>query len=104
MFKHVFAGATALALVAGASFAQDQNTTEKQQTVIQNPDGSQTVDKTKTERNMNDDGSQNVETHHSTRNTDAFGNQSVTKKTTNTDRDSDGSVHQETTTDTHKGD
>jgi hypothetical protein len=104
MFKHVFAGAAALALVAGASFGQDQSTTEKQQTVIQNPDGSQTVDRSKTEQTTGDDGSQHKESEHVTRSTDAFGDQSVTKHSSESTRDSDGSTHQETTTETHKND
>jgi len=102
MFKHVFIGAAALALVAGTGFAQDQNTVEKQQTVIQNPDGTQTVDKSKTERTTGDDGSQHVETHHMNKQTDAFGDQTVTHNSTEASHDADGSTHQETTTDTEK--
>lgn len=104
MFKHVLAGAAALTFIAGTGFAQDQNTTERQQTVIQNPDGSQTINKSKTEQTIGDDGSRHVESHNVTGNTDPLGNQTVTKKSSESSRDPDGSTHQETTTETHKDD
>jgi hypothetical protein len=99
MLKHVLAGAAAFALIAGAGFAQAQETTEKDKTVIQNPDGSQTVDKSKTERSVDDDGSANTERHEKSITTDPFGHKDVTEKNTETDRDSEGNVHRETETD-----
>lgn len=99
MLKSLFAGGAALALIASTSLVHAQDTTEKEKTVIQNPDGSQTVNKSKTERSADDDGSGHMERHDKSSTTDAFGHKEVTKKNTETDRDSDGSVHQETTTD-----
>ncbi|HEX4504278.1 MAG TPA: hypothetical protein VH722_01000 [Alphaproteobacteria bacterium] len=99
MFKSLFASAAALVLIASTGLVHAQDTTEKEKTVIQNPDGSQTVNKSKTERSADDDGSGHVEHHDKNVTTDAFGNKDVTKKHTETDRDSDGSVHKETTTD-----
>ena len=99
MFKSLFAGIAALTLIAGTTLVHAQETTEKDKTVIQNPDGSQTVDKSKTERSMDDDGSGNVERLDKSVTKDAFGHKDVTEKHSETDRDSDGSVHKETTTD-----
>lgn len=98
MLKHVLAGAAAFALIAGAGLARAQDTTEKDKTVIQNPDGSQTVDKSKTERSMDDDGSGNTERHEKSVTKDAFGHKDVTEKNSETERDSDGNVHHESDT------
>lgn len=99
MLKSLFAGAAAVALIASTSLVLAQETTDKEKTVIQNPDGSQTVNKSKTDRSTDDDGSGHVERHDKNVTTDPFGNKDVTKKNTETDRDSDGTTHQETTTD-----
>jgi len=104
MLKSLSAGAAALLLIAGSSLVHGQDTTEKQKTVIENPDGSQTVNKSKTERETDDDGSGHIERHDKSSTTDAFGHKNVTEKHTDTDRDSDGSTHSETTTDTHHDD
>ena len=104
MFKSLFAGAAALTLIAGTTLVHAQDTTDKQKTVIQNPDGSQTVNKSKTESSADDDGSQHMERHDKSSVTDPSGNKSVTEKSSQTDRDSDGSTHHETTTDTHHDD
>ena len=100
MLKSLFAGAAAVALIASTSLVHAQETTDKEKTVIQNPDGTQTVDKSKTDRTTDDDGSGHMERHDKATTTDAFGHKNVTEKNTETDRDSDGSTHQETTTDT----
>jgi hypothetical protein len=99
MLKHAFAGAAAFALIVGAGLAQAQETTEKDKTVIQNPDGSQTVNKSKTDRTIDDDGSGNTERHDKSVTTDPFGHKDVIEKNTETDRDSDGTIHRETETD-----
>jgi hypothetical protein len=99
MLKSLFAGAAALMLIAGTGLVHAQETTEKDKTVIQNPDGSQTVNKSKTERARDDDGSGHMERHDKSVTTDPFGNKDVTKRNTETDRDSDGTTHRETTTD-----
>ncbi len=98
MLKSLFAGAAALMLIAGASLVHAQDTTEKQKTVIQ------TVNKSKTEQTTGDDGSRHMERHDKNSTTDPFGNRNVTEKNSQTDRDSDGSTHHETTTDTHHDD
>jgi hypothetical protein len=100
MLKSLFAGAAALALIAGSTLVHAQDATDKQTTVIQNPDGSRTVDKSKTERTMDDNGSGHMERHDKSSTTDPFGRKSVTEKNTETDRDPDGTTHRETTTDT----
>ena len=99
MLKSLFAGAAAVVLIASTSLVHAQDTTEKEKTVIQHPDGSQTVNKSETERSADDDGSGHMEHHDKSVTTDAFGHKDVTKTSTETDRDSDGSVHQETMTD-----
>jgi hypothetical protein len=104
MLKHTLAGTVALALIASAGLVQAQETTDKQKTVIQNPDGTQTVNKSKTERTINDDGSQHMERHDKSSTTDPFGHKSVTEQNSEADHDSDGSSHHETTTDTHRDD
>jgi hypothetical protein len=101
MLKHVIAGAAALAFVASTGLVHAQETTDKQKTVIQNPDGSQTVNKSKMDRTTDDDGSQHMERHDKSSTTDPSGNKNVTEQNSETDRDSDGSTHHETTTDTH---
>jgi hypothetical protein len=93
-----------LALIASTSLVHAQETTDREKTVIQNPDGSQTVSKSKTDRTMDDDGSQHMERHDKASTTDAFGNKNVTEKNSESNRDSDGSTHQESTTDTHHDD
>jgi len=98
MLKSLFAGVAALTLIASTTLVHAQDTTEKEKTVVQNPDGSQTVDKSKTERSMDGDGSGNVERHDRSVTKDAFGHRDVTEKNTETDRDSDGNVHRETET------
>jgi len=104
MLKSLFAGAAALALIASTSLVHAQETTDKQETVIQNPDGSQTVDKSKTERTMDDDGSQHMERHDKSSTTDPFGHKNVTEKNSESNVDSDGSTHSETETDSHHDD
>ena len=104
MLKSLFAGAAALALIANTSLVHAQETTDKETTVIQNPDGSQTVNKSKTDRSMDDDGSQHMERHDKASTTDAFGNKNVTEKNSEFNRDSNGETHQESTTDTHHDD
>lgn len=104
MLKSLSACAMALALVASTGLAHAQETTDKQQTVIQNPDGSQTVNKSKTEQTTDDDGSQHMERHDKNSTTDPSGNKAVTEKNSEADHNSDGSSHQETTTDTHHDD
>jgi hypothetical protein len=104
MLRHAFAGAAAFALIAGAGLAHAQDTTDKQTTVIQNPDGSQTVNKSKIDRSMDDDGNQHMERHDKATTTDAFGHKNVTEQNSESNRDSDGSSHQESTTDTHHDD
>lgn len=100
MLKSLSAGVAALALIAAAGFVHAQETTDRDRTVIQNPDGSQTVDKSKTERSMDDDGRSHMERHDKSITTDPFGHKSVTERHSDTDRDSDGTVHHETATDT----
>lgn len=104
MLKSLSAGVAALALIAATGLVHAQETTERDKTVIQNPDGSQTVDKSKTERSADDDGSGHMERHDKNTTTDAFGHKSVTERHSDTDRDSDGTVHHETTTDTDHDD
>jgi hypothetical protein len=104
MFKHLITGVAALAFVASAGLVHAQETTDKQKTVIQNPDGSQTVNKSKMDRTTDDDGSQHMERHDKSSTMDPSGNKSVTEKNSKTDHDSDGSSHHETTTDTHHDD
>ena len=102
MFRHMLASAAVFVLIAG--LAQAQETTEKQKTVIQNPDGSVTVNKSKTDRSIDDDGSGSTEWHDKSVTTDPFGHKRVIEKNSETDRDSDGNVHRESTTDTDHDD
>jgi hypothetical protein len=104
MLKSLSAGAMALALIASAGFVHAQDTTDKQKTAIQNPDGTQTVNKSKTEQTTGDDGSQHMERHDKSSTTDPFGHKSVTEQNSEADHNSDGSSHHETTTDTHRDD
>ena len=104
MLKSLFAGAAAFALIASTGLVHAQETTDSQKTVIQNPDGSRTVDKSKIERTTDDDGSLHMERHDRSSTTGPFGHTTVTEKNSETDRDSDGSTHHETTTDTHRDD
>jgi hypothetical protein len=104
MLKHILAGIAAIGLIAGAGLAQAQDTTDKQTTVIQNPDGSQTVNKSKTDRSMDEDGNRHMERHDKASTTDAFGRKNVTEKNSESNRDSNGESHQGTTTDTHHDD
>jgi hypothetical protein len=104
MLKSLFAGAAAFVLIASAGPVHAKETTERQKTVIQNPDGSQTVDKFKTDRTTDDDGSLHMERHVKSTTTGPFGHKTVTEKNSETERDSDGSFHHETTTDTHRDD
>ena len=104
MLKSLFAGVAALTLIASTGLVHAQETTDKQKTVIQNPDGSRTVNKSKTEQTTDDDGGQHMERHDKSSTTDPFGHKSVTEKNSETQRDSDGSTHHETTTDTHHDD
>ena len=104
MLKSLSAGVAALALIAATGFVHAQETTEKDRTVVQNSDGSQTVNKSKTERSMDDDGSGHAERHDKSVTTDPFGHKSVTERHSDTDRDSNGTVHHETTTDTDHDD
>jgi len=104
MLKSLSAGVVALALIAGTGLVHAQETTDKEKTVIQNPDGSQSVSKSKTEQTTDDDGSQHMERHDKSSTTDAFGHKNVTEQNSEADRDSDGSSHHETTSDTHHDD
>jgi hypothetical protein len=62
MLKSLIAAAAAVALTAGVALAQDETTTHEK-TVVQNPDGSTSVQASKTQTA-----------------TDAFGNQATEKK------------------------
>ena len=104
MLKHLLAGTAAFAFVACTGLVHAQETTDKQKTVIQNPDGSQTVNKSKIDRTTDDDGSQHMERHDKSSTTDPFGHKSVTEQNSEADHDSNGSSHHETTTDTHRDD
>ena len=104
MLKSLSAGTVALALIASAGLVHAQETTDKEKTVIQNPDGSQTVNKSKTDQTTDDDGSQHMERHDKSSTTDPFGHKNVTEQNSETDHNSDGSSHHETTTDTHRDD
>ena len=55
MLKSLSAGAAAVLLIAGTSLVQAQDTTERQKTVIQNPDGSQAHRETSTDSHHDDD-------------------------------------------------
>jgi hypothetical protein len=104
MLKSLSAGTVALALIASTGLVHAQETTDKEKTVIQNPDGSQTVNKSKTEQTTDDDGSQHMERHDKNSTIDPSGHKSVTEQNSEADHNSDGSSHHETTTDTHRDD
>jgi len=96
MIKQVLSGAATLALIAGVSFAQDVQSTTQQRTVIDRPNGDDTVN-TRTTVHTNDDGDHRTVSHDVVRNTDGYGDQSVTSKTTRTNNNGYGDQSSSTT-------
>jgi len=61
MLKSLFAAVAALALTSGLAMAQDQETTTHERTTVQNPDGSQSVQASKSKTRTDDFGNQSTQ-------------------------------------------
>jgi hypothetical protein len=101
MIKHVLSSATALALIAGVSHAQDTSVT-RQTTVVQEPDGDRDVHTRTTVKRDGPYGDHSV-TKNTVRRTDEDGDTSTTSRTTRTNEtpygDTSSTTVQRTTTD-----
>jgi hypothetical protein len=92
MLKSLMAGAAALALMAGAALAQDQDTTTMhERTTVESHDGDQTVKSQKSEHSTDAYGNDRTDAQSTEHHADANGNETHSKKTYHKTDNADGS-------------
>jgi hypothetical protein len=99
MLKPLIASVAAFTFMTGLAFAQDQQTTTQQKTIVQGADGSQAVEANKTEQTTNADGSQTMAKKSFSKTDDANGTQmSRTRQEQTNSPDGSATTSKQTTT------